>query len=58
MLADNRLTELAQWVDRLLAQQLKDLSLLGLDFSLEVTGSRASTRQYSEEAKALLDELR
>jgi DNA modification methylase len=38
MLADNRLTELAQWDDRLLAQQLKDLSLLGLDFSLEVTG--------------------
>ena len=38
MLADNRLTELAQWDDRLLAQQLKYLSLLGLDFSLEVTG--------------------
>ncbi|MBV9248385.1 MAG: ParB N-terminal domain-containing protein [Acetobacteraceae bacterium] len=38
MIADNRLTELAQWDDRLLAQQLKDLSLAGLDFSLEVTG--------------------
>src|ERR1700724_1154448 len=38
MIADNRLTELAQWDDRLLAQQLKDLSLLGLDFSLEITG--------------------
>jgi DNA modification methylase len=38
MISDNRLTELAQWDDRLLAQQLKDLSLLGLDFSLEVTG--------------------
>jgi DNA modification methylase len=38
MIADNRLTELAQWDDRLLAQQLRDLSLLGLDFSLEVTG--------------------
>jgi hypothetical protein len=38
MLADNRLTELGQWNDRLLAQQFKDLSLLGLDFSLEVTG--------------------
>jgi DNA modification methylase len=37
-IADNRLTELAQWDDRLLAQQLQDLSLLGLDFSLEVTG--------------------
>jgi DNA modification methylase len=38
MIADNRLTEIASWDDRLLAEQLKDLSLLGLDFSLEVTG--------------------
>ena len=38
MIADNRLTELAQWDDRRLAQQLKELSLLGLDFSLELTG--------------------
>jgi DNA modification methylase len=38
MIADNRLTEIASWDDRLLAQQLKDLSLLGLDFSLEITG--------------------
>jgi DNA modification methylase len=38
MIADNRLTELAEWDDRLLAQQLKDLSLSGLDFSLELTG--------------------
>jgi DNA modification methylase len=38
MIADNRLTEIATWDDRLLAQQLKDLSLSGLDFSLEVTG--------------------
>ena len=38
MIADNRLTEFATWDDRLLAQQLKDLSLLGLDFSIEVTG--------------------
>jgi DNA modification methylase len=38
MIADNRLTEIAAWDDRLLAQQLKDLSLLGLDFSIEVTG--------------------
>src|SRR5207302_4973163 len=27
-----------QWDDRLLAQHLKDLSLLALDFSIEVTG--------------------
>jgi DNA modification methylase len=38
MIADNRLTEIASWDDRLLAQQLKDLSLLGLDFDIEVTG--------------------
>ena len=38
MIADNRLAEIATWDDQLLAQQLKDLSLLGLDFSLEVTG--------------------
>jgi DNA modification methylase len=38
MIADNRLSEIASWDDRLLAQQLKDLSLLGLDFSIEVTG--------------------
>ena len=38
MIADNRLTEIASWDDKLLAEQLKDLSLLGLDFSIEVTG--------------------
>src|SRR5947207_7061753 len=38
MIADNKLTENAAWDDQLLAQQFKDLSLLGLDFSLEVTG--------------------
>src|ERR1700730_15721597 len=38
MIADNRLAEIAIWDDRLLAEQLQDLSLSGLDFSLEVTG--------------------
>ncbi|MGO9606334.1 MAG: DNA-methyltransferase [Candidatus Binataceae bacterium] len=38
MIADNRLTENSIWNDRLLAEQLRDLSLLDLDFSLEVTG--------------------
>src|SRR5271163_82789 len=38
MIADNRLTEIANWDDRLLAEQLKDLSVHGLDFSIEVTG--------------------
>src|SRR6266853_431844 len=38
MIADNRLAEVAVWDDRLLAQQLKDLSLHGLDFNIEVIG--------------------
>ena len=38
MIADNRLTETSAWDDRLLAEQLKELSLVDLDFSLEVTG--------------------
>jgi DNA modification methylase len=37
-IADNKLAENAEWDDHLLAQQLKDLSLTGLDFSLELTG--------------------
>jgi hypothetical protein len=38
MIADNRLTEIATWDDQLLAEQLKELSLLDLDFSIELTG--------------------
>jgi len=38
MIADNRLTEIATWDDQLLAVQLKELSLLDLDFGIEVTG--------------------
>jgi ParB-like nuclease domain/DNA methylase len=38
MIADNRLTENSVWDDRLLATQLKELSVLNLDFSLEATG--------------------
>jgi len=37
-IADNRLAEIATWDDRLLAQQLQQLSVLGLDFDIEVTG--------------------
>jgi len=37
-IADNRLAEVATWDDRLLAEQLRDFSLLGLDFSIEVIG--------------------
>jgi 16S rRNA G966 N2-methylase RsmD len=38
MIADNQLTENSEWDDRLLAEQLKELSELNLDFSLETTG--------------------
>ena len=38
MIADNRLTETSTWDDRLLGEQLKQLSVLDLDFSLESTG--------------------
>ena len=37
-IADNRLTETSTWDDRLLGEQLKELSELDLDFSLEATG--------------------
>jgi DNA modification methylase len=38
MIADNKLTENATWDERLLAEQLKSLAEIELDFSLEVTG--------------------
>ena len=38
MIADNRLTETSEWDEQLLAEQLKELSVLDLDFSLEATG--------------------
>ena len=38
MVADNRLTENAAWDNQLLAQQLKELSEVELDFSLEAIG--------------------
>ncbi|MGH6847842.1 MAG: ParB/Srx family N-terminal domain-containing protein [Methylocella sp.] len=37
-IADNRLTENSAWDDRLLAQQLKELSILDLSFDLEANG--------------------
>jgi hypothetical protein len=38
MIADNRLTENSTWNEQLLAEQLRDLSLQELDFSIEATG--------------------
>jgi hypothetical protein len=37
-IADNRLAENAEWDERLLAENLKELSLAELDFSIEITG--------------------
>ena len=37
-IADNRLSEMSSWDDQLLAVQLKELSLVNLDFELEATG--------------------
>jgi hypothetical protein len=38
MIADNRLTENAEWDNRMLGEQLKILSEAEIDFSLEITG--------------------
>jgi DNA modification methylase len=38
MLTDNRLTEIAVWDDRLLAEQLQALASADLDFDIETTG--------------------
>ena len=38
MIADNRLTHISEWDGRLLAQQLKALAEVDLEFNLEVTG--------------------
>ena len=37
-LADNRLCEIAAWDDRLLAEALKELSAIDIDFNIEATG--------------------
>jgi hypothetical protein len=37
--ADNRLIETSLWDDRLLGEQLKELSLLDLDFSISKTAN-------------------
>ncbi len=38
MIADNRLTEVSIWDDRLLAEQLKELSAMELEFDVEAIG--------------------
>jgi ParB-like chromosome segregation protein Spo0J len=44
MIADNRLAEIAIWDDRLLAEQPKELALIGLDFNIEVIGFEIDLR--------------
>src|SRR5438094_2271182 len=38
MIADNRLTDLSRWDDRLLGEVLRDLSIAELDFELDIIG--------------------
>lgn len=42
VIADNRLTENSVWDERLLGEQFKQLSVLDLDFSIDVTGFEMS----------------
>lgn len=55
-IADNRLTEVSDWDDRLLAEQLKELSLVDLDFSLEVTGFEMGEIDFRIEGLDLVEE--
>ncbi|MEN1704654.1 MAG: DNA methyltransferase [Planctomycetota bacterium] len=50
MIADNRLTEISTWDDRLLADSFKVLTSLDLDFDIEVTGF-----DYGEIEQRILD---
>lgn len=52
MLADNRLAELAEWDDELLAIELKELSGLEIDFDFEVTGFETQDLDRLEGAAA------
>jgi ParB-like chromosome segregation protein Spo0J len=62
LIADNRLAENSEWDERLLAEQLKQLSELKLDFALDVTGfeigeidlriEELSTASEKDEARA------
>lgn len=51
MIADNRLTEISEWDDSLLAENFRFLTELDLDFGLEVTGF-----DYGDIEKLLIEE--
>ena len=55
VLADNRLAELASWNMEALQLELEELSLLDLDFSLEVTGFSLQKSSRSTSASASND---
>lgn len=55
-IADNRLTENSTWDERLLAEQLRDLSLAEIDFSLEVTGFEMGEIDFKLEGLSLQQE--
>lgn len=55
MIADNKLTDNSEWDDRLLAEQLKELSLVDLDFSLEDTGFEMGEIDFRIEGLGLGD---
>jgi DNA modification methylase len=56
MIADNRLTEISEWDDALLATQLRELAALDLDFSLEITGFDAAEIDLRIEQSILTDD--
>ena len=56
MIADNRLTEISEWDDALLATQLRELAALDLDFSLEVTGFDIGEIDLRIEQSSLTDD--
>jgi DNA methylase/ParB-like nuclease domain len=56
MIADNRLTEISEWDDALLATQLRELAALDLDFSLEITGFDAAEIDLRIEQSVLTDD--
>lgn len=54
-IADNRLTEISEWDDRLLAEQLKELSLVDLDFNLEAIGFEMGEIDFRIESLVVQD---
>lgn len=55
-IADNRLSEMSSWDDKLLAVQLKELSLVDLEFNLEATGfTMGEIDLHIEAADAVLE---